>query len=423
MLAGVGALAVGAALFAWLAVPLLARTKSPIRVGLLHSLTGPLAISEKSMVDAERLAIEELNARGGLLGRRVEGVIADGGSDWRTFAREAERLIEQEKVCVIVGCWSSADRKSVKPVVERTNHLLIYPVAYEGLEQSPNIVYTAAAPNQIIIPTIKWSRDFLKAKSYYLIGTDTIWPRSVNEIIKDQLKALGASLVGEEYLEFGTTAVEKAVETAVKAKPDVIISAIEGETNLPLYRKIRASGSEGRKIPVISFPVAEDELRHLPVKDMVNDYLVCNYFQAVDRPENRAFVKAFKARYGQDRVTSDSIESAYNSVHFWAQAVREAETDEVGEVRATLLRQSLDAPEGIISIDRETQHTWRPFFIGRVRGDGQVEIVESSTKPIRPAPFPFSRTREQWEAFLESLRAEWDGSWAPPAGRRPVRPS
>ena len=295
---------------AWFGVPALGRARMPIKVGILHSLSGPMAISEKSMIDAEVLALEEINAAGGLLGRPVEWVIADGKSDPATFAREAERLIAEEKVSVIFGCWTSATRKSVKAVVERTNHLLIYPVAYEGLEQSPNIIYCGAAPNQLIIPTVKWSRDVLKAKTYFLIGTDSIWPRSVNTIIKDQLIAPGASLLGEEYIDSAGNGLDAACETALKAAPDVIMTTIEGDANLPFYKKMRTAGGAALKIPIINFPVAEDELQHLPVKDMVNDYLVCNYFQSIDRPENREFIKSFRARFGQDRVTSDTIATA-----------------------------------------------------------------------------------------------------------------
>lgn len=413
---GIAVLAVIAGLV-WFNATTLARARAPIRVGILHSLTGPMSISELSMKDAEVLALEGLNAKGGLLGRRVEWVVADGKSDPATFAREATRLIEQEKVSVIFGCWTSACRKSVKPVVERTKNLLVYPVAYEGIEQSSNIIYCGAAPNQQIIPTVQWARNVLKAKSFYLIGTDSVWPRSANAIIKDQLNALGNTLLAEEYVNDSDRGVEEAVAKAIKAKPDVILSTIEGDLNLPFYKAIRKSGSEGVKIPVISFPLAEDELRELPVKDMVNDYLVCNYFQSIDRPENREFIKAFKAAYGQDRVTSDVIDTAYNSVRFWGQAVEEAETTDPEVVKVSMLRQSIAAPEGIISIDRETQHTWRPFFVGRIRGDGQVEILWSVEKPIRPVPFPFSRTREEWESFLDGLYTEWGGNWAAAKGR------
>jgi len=415
VLVGVAVLAAGA-IAAWAATPLLVRARAPIKVGLLHSRTGPMAISEASMIEAETLAIEEINAGGGLLGRRVEGVVADGKSDPATFAREAERLITEEKVSAIFGCWSSACRKSVKTVVERANHLLVYPVAYEGMEQSPNIIYCGAAPNQQIIPTVKWCHDVLKARTYFLIGTDSVWPHGVHAVVKDQLTALGATLSGEEFLPFGSPDVDAAIARAVKAKPDLILSTIEGDTNLAFYNKLR--GVEGGSaVPVVSFTVTEEELRVLPVKRMAHDYAVGNYFQSIDRPENHEFVKAFQTRFGADRVTSDAIDTAYNGVRMWAQAVRESETDAPAEVRTAFLRQSLNAPEGVISIDRETHHTWRPFYLGRVRNDGQVEVLWSAEKPIRPTPFPFSRTRQEWETFLEELYAGWGGNWSPPVSR------
>ena len=343
------------------------------------------------MIDAEVLALEEIKANGGLLGRRVEWVIADGRSDWPTFAREAERLIDQEKVSVIFGCWTSASRKSVKPVVEQKSHLLIYPMAYEGLEQSPNIVYTGAAPNQQVIPAVSWCHEILKARKFFLVGSDYVWPHCVNEIVKDQLKALGAECVGESYILFGSAEVAASVEAIKKAKPDVIISTVVGDSNGPFYQRLQAAGILPDRIPVLSFSIAEDELRKLPLRAMVGDYAAWDYFQSIDRPENREFIRRFQARYGADRVTSDVIEAAYNSVRLWAQAVVEAETDEVAEVLKAIRRQSLNAPEGIVSVDDETQHTWRPVYVGRIRSDGQFDLVWSSGKPVRPIPYPRSR--------------------------------
>lgn len=423
------ALLAGIAVIGWLGYPLLASVKAPIRVGILHSLTGTLALTELSMRDGEVLALEQLNASGGLLGRKLEWVVADGRSEPETFAREARRLIEDEKVGVIFGCWSSANRKSVKPVVERAEHLLIYPAAYEGLEQSPNIIYTGAAPNQQIIPTVKWSFDVLQAKRYFLIGSDSVWPRAANTIIKDQLKALGATLAGEEYFSPGTTNVAGAGKKIVAAAPDVILSTVEGDTNLPFYKEIREAGIIPSKIPVITFSLAEDEFRSLSSAQLAGDYAVCNYFQAIDRPVNRQFVSDFKARYrpvdGKDRVTSDAIATAYTSVKLWAQAVREAEIADPKPLQNHILGQSQNAPEGIVTIDRETRHTWRPFFAGRIRSDGQVDIVWTVDKPIRPVPFPFSRPRHDWETFLQELQSSWNVKWEapPPAPTRVARPA
>ncbi len=386
----------------------------PIRVGLLHSKTGPMAISERSMIDAELLALEEINARGGLLGRRLEPVVADGRSDWPTFAREAGRLIDQEKVSVLFGCWTSASRKMVRPVVERADHLLVYPMAYEGLEESPNIIYTGAAPNQQIIPAVKWSYDRLKARRFFLVGSDYVWPRTVNAIVGDQLRALDAELVGETYIHFGSSDVDGAIERIKASRPDVVLSTVVGDSNIAFFRRLREAGLRPDRTPVVTFGIAEDELRRLSSEDMTGNYAAWNYFQSLDRPENLEFVRRFKERYGSDRVTSDVIATAYNSVYLWAQAVRETGTEAPGPVRMAFRRQSLNAPEGIISIDPKTQHTWRPVYIGRVERDGQFAIVWDSRKPVRPVPYPISRSRSDWDGFLDKLYAGWGNRWSNP---------
>ena len=395
------------------------RVEAPIRVGILHSKTGPLAISEQSMIDAELMAIDEINQEGGLLGRKVEGVVADGRSDPKVFAQEAQRLIDQDKVSMIVGCWASATRKSVKPIVEQADHLLLYPNAYEGLEQSPRIFYTGAAPNQQVIPAVNWCRETLKARRFYLVGTDYIWPHCVNAIVKDQLKALGVEVAGEFYIGFGSIGsdVGEAVGAIKSARPDVIISTVAGDTNRPFYHELKAAGVEPGQVPVIAFGIAEDELRSLPLKDMVGDYAAWNYLQSIDLPRNRKFIARFRDRYGADRVTSDTIVAAYNSVRLWAQAVEEARTDRTTVVREYLLRQSLDAPEGIISIDRETQHTWRPVYVGRIRADGQFDIVWKLEKPVRPVPYPVWRTRAEWDQYVQNLYRTWGENWFNPRSK------
>ncbi len=390
------------------------QTKTPIRVGILHSRTGPMAISEQSMIDAEVLELERINAQGGLLGRPVEWVIADGRSDWPTFAREARRLIETDKVSVIFGCWTSASRKSVRPVIEEHDHLLFYPMAYEGLEESPNIIYTGAAPNQQIIPAVKWAYDHLNARSYFLVGSDYVWPHCCGTIIKDYVAAVGARVVGEEYILFGGTKVEPVIARIKESRPDVILSTVVGDTNREFYRALSAAGLGPDRVPVIGFGIAEDELRKLPVHEMVGGYAAWNYFQSIDRPENREFVKQFKARYGEDRVVADVVAAARNSVQLWAQAVNEAGTAEVGPVRIAVAHQSLSAPEGIVSVDPQTRHVWRPVSIGRIRADGQFDVVWTSEKPVQPVPYPHTRTRDDWEHFLEALYEGWDSHWANP---------
>jgi urea transport system substrate-binding protein len=408
----------GAAAAAWFGLDRLLVNRRPIVVGLLHSRTGPMAVSERSMIDAEVLALEEINAGGGLLGRPVRWVIADGASDPATFAREAERLVEQ-RPAVIVGCWTSASRKSVLPVVEGHDHLLIYPMAYEGLEQSPNIVYTGAAPNQQITPAVQWCHDTLGARRFFLVGSDYIWPHCVNAIAADQIKGFGAEVVGEAYVPFGSREVAAVVRRIVAAAPDVILCSVVGDSGVAFARGLREAGVRPEKTPLVTFAMAEDEVRDLPAGDMLGNYASWSYFQSLDRPENQAFVRAFKARYGADRTTSDVMAAAYNSVHLWAQAVREAGTADVRQVRTALRHQSRNAPEGIIAVDPETQHTWRPVFIGKIRADGQFDVVWTSRTAVRPVPFPISRSRSEWEAFVADLYRSWGGRWSNPVGAAP----
>ena len=409
---GVSAVVAIVVVVAILSVCLRAR-RSPIRVGILHSLTGTMAISEKSVVDATRLAIEEINEKGGVLGREIQPVVVDGASDWPTFARGAETLITTEKVSVVFGCWTSASRKTVKPVFEKHDHLLFYPVQYEGLEESPNIVYTGAAPNQQIIPAVKWCFDHL-GKKLFLVGSDYVFPRTANAIIKGQVAALRGEIVGEQYLLLGSREVKGVVAAIVEAKPDVILNTINGDTNVAFFQELRAAGITPEKIPSMSFSIAEDELRTLGGESMVGDYACWNYFQSIDSEENRQFVKRFKERYGADRVTDDPMEAAYFGVHIWAQAAQDAGTDAIAEVRKAVPNQTLKAPEGMVYIDAENRHAWKTVRVGRIRKDGQFEIVWSSQKPVRPVPYPVYRSKSEWDAFLRDLFVGWNQSWANP---------
>ncbi|MBI5368827.1 MAG: urea ABC transporter substrate-binding protein [Planctomycetes bacterium] len=384
-----------------------------IKVGVLHSLTGTMAISETSVRDASLMALAEINAQGGLLGRTLEPVVADGKSDWPTFAQEAERLITQEKVSVIFGCWTSASRKTVKPVFERLDHLLFYPVQYEGLEQSPNIIYTGAAPNQQILPAVKWCLDNV-GKKIFLVGSDYVFPRTANAIIKAQVTALRGEVVGEEYALLGSTEVKEMVAKIVAAAPSAILNTINGDTNIAFFKALRAAGITPAKIPTVSFSIAEDELRSMDATQMAGDYTAWNYFQSGDSPENRKFVADFKAKYGADRVTDDPMEAGYFGVHLWAQAVRDAGTDDVKEVRKKLPNQTFTAPEGLVSIDADNQHTWKTVRVGKIRADGQFEIVWTSDKPVRPVPYPVYRTHGEWDSFLTGLFTGWGQRWANP---------
>jgi urea transport system substrate-binding protein len=384
-----------------------------IYVGVLHSLTGTMSISEIAVKDATLMAIDELNEKGGLLGKKIVPIVVDGKSDWPTFATEAEKLIKDKKVDVVFGCWTSASRKTVKPVFEANNHLLFYPVQYEGLEQSPNIVYTGAAPNQQIIPAAKWAMDKGWNK-IFLIGSDYVFPRTANAIIKDQVKGLGGTIVGEEYILLGSKDVDAAIAKIKASGAQVILNTINGDTNVEFFKKLRAAGITAEKMPTISFSIAEDELRSMDVKEMVGDYAAWNYFQSIESADNKGFVERYKKKFGNERVTDDPIEAGYFGVYLWANAVRKANSSNVDAVRKVLAELSFDAPEGLVYIDGATQHTWKAVRIGQIQQNGQFNIVWSSEKPIRPVPFPDTRTREEWEKFLTDLYEGWGKSWANP---------
>ncbi len=382
-----------------------------IKVGILHSQTGTMKISEKPVIDATLLAIEEINSQGGVLGRKIEPVVVDGKSDIDEFARAAEKLITQDKVLTVFGCWTSACRKTVKPIFEEYDNLLIYPVQYEGLEQSPNIVYTGAAPNQQIIPAVKWAFDNI-GQRFFLVGSDYVFPRTANEIIKDQVIGLQGEIVGEEYLILGSEKVEDIVDRIAATQPDVILNTINGSSNVAFFKALREAGITPEKIPTISFSIAEEELRSMKILDMVGDYAAWNYFQSIETPENQNFVAKFKQKYGQERVTNDPIEAGYFGVYLWAQAVEKAGTFNLNTIQENIKDRSFDAPEGVVYLDPETQHTWKYVRIGKIRNDGQFEIVWNSGKPIRPVPYPISRSKAEWEDFLNNLYLSWNKKWA-----------
>lgn len=378
----------------------------PIRIGVLHSQTGTMAGSEKPVAEAVQLAVSEINAKGGVLGRQIEIVTADGASQDETFAREAERLIQREKVCSVFGCWTSASRKTVLPIFEKNHHLLFYPVQYEGLEQSPNIVYLGAAPNQQIIPAVTWGFSQL-GKRFFLIGSDYVFPRTANAIIRDQSRALGAEVVGEEYIPLGGKDLSKALDQIRKSKPDLIFNTINGDSNAAFFQALK-----GSNIPSVSFSLAEAELQSMDPALTTGHFAAWNYFQSLPGNRNRQFVEAFRAKYGDDRVTDDPIEAAYCGVYLWSQAVQEAGSDEVNAIRRCIRRQSMAAPEGTIYIDPDTQHTFRNVNIGRIRKDGQFDLMWSSGQPIRPVPFPIYRSQSEWLKFLDQLYRGWGNHWS-----------
>lgn len=389
------------------------RPRAPIRIGVLHSLTGTMAISEKSVVDAVMLAVEEINRSGGLLGRQIEAVVADGHSDNDAFAREAERLIASEHVSAVFGCWTSGSRKTVRPVFEKHNHLLFYPVQYEGLESSPNIVYLGAAPNQQIIPAVRWAIR-TKGRRFFLVGSDYIFPRAANAIIRDHVAAWRGQIVGEEYVRLGERDMTAVVKAVAAARPDAILNTLNGDSNIAFFTALRAAGITSAAVPTISFSIAENELQSLPKQAMAGDYAAWNYFQSIDTAVNLQFVQAFKARYGADRATSDPLEAAYVGVHLWAAAVTAAGTPDVGAVRKAIGDRSQQGPGGMVYVDPENRHTWKTVRIGRIRPDGQFDIVWSSEYPIRPVPYPPQRTVQAWESMLQQLYTSWGNRWVRP---------
>jgi urea transport system substrate-binding protein len=389
-------------------------TGLPIKVGILHSRTGTMALSEKPVIDAVLLAIEEINEQGGVLGRPVAAVIEDGRSDGPTFASKAEKLITQDRVQAVFGCWTSASRKTVKPIIEKHNHLLFYPVQYEGLEQSPNIVYTGAAPNQQIIPVLTWCCSFLKKKRLFLVGSDYVFPRAANAILRDQALLLGAEVVGEEYLLLGSAEVGPIVGKIASVRPDVILNTINGDSNLAFFRTLRAAGIFPAGIPTISFSITEEELGSFHPRDIAGDYAAWNYFQSIDRRQNQAFVARFEKKYGAGRVTTDPMEAAYIGVHLWAQAARQAGSAEPEAVRRTIKNQSHDAPEGPVRIDPDTQHLYKFIRIGRITQEGHFEVVYCSDQAIPPVPYPPTRKKTEWDAYLQDLHLRWGGQWANP---------
>lgn len=384
------------ALFTFLFKP---QNTKPIRVGVLHSLTGTMAESEKPLVDAIQLAVNEINAQGGVLKQPIETIVADGKSDPAIFAKEAERLITQEKVSVIFGCWTSASRKAVKPVVEKYNHLLFYPVQYEGLEQSPNIIYTGSVPNQQIIPAIRWALKNL-GKHVYLLGSDYIFPRTANRIMADFIRVAGGKFSLERYLPLGSHNVADIISEIETVKPNVILNTINGDSNADFFQAL--SQSSAKETPVLSFSVPENELKNYPV--LKNHYAAWSYFQSIDTPENKRFVANYQQFVAdKNRVTSDPIEAAYFGVHLWAQAATEMKSVEPEKVNSLIIKQSFNAPSGIISIDSQTRHTWKMLRIGQAQENGQFKEIYHSKLPIRPEPFPRYHTLLEWNKIVKSL--------------------
>ncbi len=359
-----------------------------IKVGVLHSLSGTMAISEKSLVDATLLAIEEINAAGGVLGKKIEPIVEDGNSDWPTFAEKAKKLIEQDKVVAVFGCWTSASRKAVLPVFESKDHLLFYPVQYEGQECSKNIFYTGAAPNQQIEPSVDWLLKN-KGKEFFLVGSDYVFPRTANTIIKAQLAASGGTVVGEDYLPLGNSEVTPIIAKIKQALPNggVIYNSLNGDSNVAFFKQMQGAGLTADKYPSMSVSIAEEEVKAIGPEFLKGHYAAWNYFMTVDNPANKKFVEAFKAKYGAERVTNDPMEAGYIAVNIWAQAVAKAgKADDLEAVRAAALGQEFDAPEGKVKMEN-SHHLSKYVRIGEVTADGQFKIVSATDKTVEPLPW------------------------------------
>lgn len=373
-----------------------------IKVGILHSLSGTMAISETSLKDTALMAINEINANGGVLGKKLEAVVVDPASDWPLFAERARQLITQDKVAVIFGAWTSVSRKSVLPVVEELNGLMFYPVQYEGQEQSKNIFYTGAAPNQQAIPAVEYlmSEEGGNAKRFVLLGTDYVYPRTTNKILRAFLKSKGIaeSDIMEEYTPFGHSNYQTIVGNVKKfaaGKKTAVISTINGDSNVPFYRELGNQGIKASDIPVMAFSVGEEELRGIDTKPLVGHLAAWNYFMTVKNPANTQFTdkyKKFAVEYKLPNaakvVTNDPMEATYVGINMWKQAVEKAGSTEVDKVREAMAGQTFAAPSGYtLKMDETNHHLHKPVMIGEIRGDGQFDIVYKTPTAIKAEPW------------------------------------
>ena len=394
--------------------------KETIKVGILHSLSGTMAISETSLKDVALMAIDEINADGGLLGKQLEPVVVDPASNWPLFAEKARELIQKQKVAVTFGCWTSVSRKSVLPVFEEHNGLLFYPVQYEGEESSYNVFYTGAAPNQQAIPAVEYlmSEDGGGAKKFVLLGTDYVYPRTTNKILNHFLKSKGIPQkdIMESYTPFGHSDYQTIVAKIKKfaaGTPTAVISTINGDSNVPFYKELGNQGVTAEDIPVVAFSVGEEELRGIDTKPLVGHLAAWNYFMSVDTKENKAFIKKWNAYVkknklpgGTSRVTNDPMEATYIGIKMWAQAVKQAGTVNVDAVRQAIGGQTVQSPSGFqITMDAKNHHLHKPVVIGEITEDGQFEIVWQTDGPIRA---------DAWSPFIPDSKervADWTYPW------------
>ena len=357
-----------------------------VKVGLLHSLTGTMAISEISVRDAELLAIKEINEAGGVLGCQIKVIEEDGKSNPNMFSEKARKLIETDKVATIFGCWTSDSRKAVKPIVEEFYNLLWYPVQYEGFEASPNIMYMGASPNQQVVPAITFCAENI-GKRMYLIGSDYVFPRTANRIIKAQLKNIGGTCVGETYVPMHESDFNLIIKEIKELKPDVIINTLNGSTNQSFFSQLKYADIDAEDIPVMSFSISESEIKSIGIDKLKGHYLAWNYFESIVSRENSTFLHAYKEEFGENKAVGDPVEAAYIAVHLWAAACNKAGTFEVEPVRIAAKNLNFIAPEGLVTIDGSNQHLYKSIRIGKVDGYGQLKALYTSSTAVRPDPY------------------------------------
>ena len=368
----------------------LAVTDDTVTVGILHSITGTMAISETGSTQAEKLAIKQINESGGVLGRQIEYIQEDGASDWPTFAEKSRKLLVKDKVAAVMGCWTSASRKAALPVFEQYNGMLFYPTFYEGLEQSPNVVYTGQEATQQIIASIDWVVKTKGVKTFYLLGSDYIWPRTSMKIARKHIAKLGLKVVGEEYYPLGHTQFNSVINKVKLKKPDIIFAAVVGGSNVAFYKQVKAAGIDWRKEKplMLTISVTEDEVLGIGGENLVGAYSSMKYFQSLTNSNNESFVKAFKDMWGEDSVIGDVTQAAYLGPWIWKYAVEKAGSFDIDKLKEVLPGiEVTTAPEGYVKV-HENQHLWSKARIGLAREDGQFDVVFESENLIEPNPFP-----------------------------------
>ncbi|MDQ8046604.1 MAG: urea ABC transporter substrate-binding protein [Solirubrobacteraceae bacterium] len=357
-----------------------------IKVGVLHSLSGTMSISEVAVEKSELMAIDEINASGGVLGKQLKPVIKDGASDWPTFAEKAQELISQDKVAVTFGGWTSASRKAMLPVFEKNKSLLFYPVQYEGLESSPYIFYGGATTNQQIIPALEYMKEKGQTK-VFLIGSDYVFPRTANKEIKAWAAANGMTILGEEYTPLGSTEYETLINKIKATHPDAIFNTLNGDSNVAFFKQFKAAGMSCATTQVMSVSIAEEEVGGVGVDNVKGCLTAWNYYQTDPGAVNAKFVKDYQAKYGATKHTDDPIEAGYVNVKLWAKMAEKAGSVDPEKIKAVADGTTLDAPEGLVTVDGENHHIYKTARIGEIQSDGLIKTIWDSGKPIKPDPY------------------------------------